>query len=263
MRAQDGDHAEVGARDRGLHALRAAPLPVRAARATSSASCAAHAVPARTTATSPSSAPASRARTASGSRSTCSTHWEADLRAKRRAADARAGERLARFRALIEQERSSPHRLADLAVDGDDLIELGYRPGPQLGRVSTISSTRSSSDPTRNDASTLLERAQGAARVMIRWDAPGRTRSSFTTRVGGVSEGPYASLNLGAHDRRRRRARRREPPLARVRRSAPMPSGSRSTGRCTRPSCTAPSPARAASTATASGRTSRTCRSSR
>jgi polyphenol oxidase len=33
---------------------------------------------------------------------------------------------------------------------------------------------------------------------MIRWDAPGPYVVAFTTRVGGVSEGPYASLNLGA-----------------------------------------------------------------
>jgi hypothetical protein len=33
---------------------------------------------------------------------------------------------------------------------------------------------------------------------MIEWDAPGPYVVAFTTRVGGVSEGPYASLNLGA-----------------------------------------------------------------
>ena len=32
---------------------------------------------------------------------------------------------------------------------------------------------------------------------LYRWDAPGPYRVAFTTRVGGVSEGPYASLNLG------------------------------------------------------------------
>lgn len=32
---------------------------------------------------------------------------------------------------------------------------------------------------------------------MIRWDAPGPYEVVFTTRLGGVSEGPYASLNLG------------------------------------------------------------------
>lgn len=33
---------------------------------------------------------------------------------------------------------------------------------------------------------------------MIRWNAPGPYAVAFTTRVGGVSEGPYESLNLGA-----------------------------------------------------------------
>ena len=37
---------------------------------------------------------------------------------------------------------------------------------------------------------------------MIRWDAPGYV-VAFTTRVGGVSEGVYASLNLTARHRRR------------------------------------------------------------
>jgi len=32
---------------------------------------------------------------------------------------------------------------------------------------------------------------------MIRWQAPGPYEVVFTTRVGGVSEGPYASLNFG------------------------------------------------------------------
>jgi polyphenol oxidase len=32
---------------------------------------------------------------------------------------------------------------------------------------------------------------------MIRWEPPGPYAVAFTTRVGGVSEGPFASLNLG------------------------------------------------------------------
>ena len=32
---------------------------------------------------------------------------------------------------------------------------------------------------------------------MIRWDAPGPYEVVFSTRAGGVSDGPYASLNLG------------------------------------------------------------------
>jgi YfiH family protein len=33
--------------------------------------------------------------------------------------------------------------------------------------------------------------------TVYRWDPPGPYRVVFTTRVGGVSQGPYASLNLG------------------------------------------------------------------
>jgi polyphenol oxidase len=33
--------------------------------------------------------------------------------------------------------------------------------------------------------------------VIFRWDAPGPYRVAFSTREGGVSDGPYASLNLG------------------------------------------------------------------
>src|SRR5207248_552044 len=32
---------------------------------------------------------------------------------------------------------------------------------------------------------------------LIRWDAPGPYEVVFSTRAGGVSEGPFASLNLG------------------------------------------------------------------
>jgi polyphenol oxidase len=33
--------------------------------------------------------------------------------------------------------------------------------------------------------------------MIFRWDAPGPYRVAFSTREGGVSEGPYTSLNLG------------------------------------------------------------------
>jgi purine-nucleoside/S-methyl-5'-thioadenosine phosphorylase / adenosine deaminase len=37
---------------------------------------------------------------------------------------------------------------------------------------------------------------------VLRWDAPGPYQVAFSTRLGGVSEGPYESLNLGVltHD---------------------------------------------------------------
>src|SRR4051794_31133983 len=42
-------------------------------------------------------------------------------------------ERLESFRRVVERERRSPHHVRDLAVDGNDLLQLGFRPGPQLG----------------------------------------------------------------------------------------------------------------------------------
>ena len=44
-------------------------------------------------------------------------------------------ERVERFRDQLRQEQRQPHRLADLAVDGSDLIAAGYEPGPGLGRA--------------------------------------------------------------------------------------------------------------------------------
>jgi tRNA nucleotidyltransferase/poly(A) polymerase len=61
-------------------------------------------------------------------------HKEADIRGKGRDADDELA-RLAVFRATLEREQSSPHRIRDLAIRGDDLIALGYRPGPALGRT--------------------------------------------------------------------------------------------------------------------------------
>ena len=60
-------------------------------------------------------------------------HKQADLRAK----DVPPGEHEAaeRLRELVERERGRPHRVQDLAVDGSDLIALGYSPGPALGRA--------------------------------------------------------------------------------------------------------------------------------
>jgi len=72
-------------------------------------------------------------------------------------------ERLAAFRALIEQEREQPHRLADLAVDGDDLIEAGFREGPLLGRVLQTLLAEVVEEPERNSREQLLTRARELA----------------------------------------------------------------------------------------------------
>jgi tRNA nucleotidyltransferase (CCA-adding enzyme) len=69
-------------------------------------------------------------------------------------------ERLGRFREVVEQERSSPHRLRDLAIDGNDLIELGFRPGPQLGRILNELLDFVVDEPARNTREQLLARAK-------------------------------------------------------------------------------------------------------
>jgi tRNA nucleotidyltransferase (CCA-adding enzyme) len=85
-------------------------------------------------------------------------HKEADLRAKN-VSDEEL-EAVARLRALLEQERSSPHRLADLAVDGSDLLALGYREGPELGSVLSDLLDEVVEEPSRNRKEWLLERAR-------------------------------------------------------------------------------------------------------
>ena len=68
---------------------------------------------------------------------------------------------LGRFRVVVEQERSSPHRLRDLAVDGNDLIELGFRPGPGLGRALHELLDAVVEEPALNTRDQLLARAEG------------------------------------------------------------------------------------------------------
>jgi tRNA nucleotidyltransferase (CCA-adding enzyme) len=59
-------------------------------------------------------------------------HKRADLLGKGPAND-KDLERLERFRKIVEREKTSAHRLRDLAIGGDDLIEIGYSPGPKIG----------------------------------------------------------------------------------------------------------------------------------
>jgi tRNA nucleotidyltransferase (CCA-adding enzyme) len=65
-----------------------------------------------------------------------------------------------RLRRLLEQERTSPHRLTDLAVDGADLLELGYRQGPRVGAALNVLLDDVVVDPRRNERAWLLERAK-------------------------------------------------------------------------------------------------------
>jgi tRNA nucleotidyltransferase/poly(A) polymerase len=67
---------------------------------------------------------------------------------------------LTRFREVVAEERSSPHRLSDLAVDGNDLIELGFEPGPQLGRILNELLDAVVDEPALNARDALLARAK-------------------------------------------------------------------------------------------------------
>ena len=87
-------------------------------------------------------------------------HKEADLRGKREPADDADLEKLERFREVVAAARSSPHRLADLAVDGDDLIQLGYTPGPAIGQTLKALLHEVVDNPDLNTREQLLARAR-------------------------------------------------------------------------------------------------------
>ncbi len=88
-------------------------------------------------------------------------HWDADVRGRDLTPSTEERlEWLRRFRLVVEAERASPHRLADLAVDGDDLIGLGFRPGPALGRTLGELLDAVVDDPGLNERGALLERAR-------------------------------------------------------------------------------------------------------
>jgi tRNA nucleotidyltransferase/poly(A) polymerase len=88
-------------------------------------------------------------------------HRAADLAGK--TVPAEEWERLDAFRALVDQERDRPHRLADLAVDGTDLLQAGFAEGPELGRVLRALLAEVVEEPERNDREHLLSRARELA----------------------------------------------------------------------------------------------------
>jgi tRNA nucleotidyltransferase/poly(A) polymerase len=85
-------------------------------------------------------------------------HKEADVRGKGREADDELAQ-LAAFRATLERERHNPHRVRDLAIRGDDLIAIGYRPGPELGQALQTLLHEVVGNPALNTREWLLEEA--------------------------------------------------------------------------------------------------------
>jgi poly(A) polymerase/tRNA nucleotidyltransferase (CCA-adding enzyme) len=86
-------------------------------------------------------------------------HKLADLEAKN--VPAEELERAREVRASLDVERGSPHRIGDLAVDGTDLIGVGFEEGEELGRVLRMLLDEVVDDPSRNSRDLLLERARG------------------------------------------------------------------------------------------------------
>ena len=63
------------------------------------------------------------------------------------------------------RELDSPHRLDQLAVDGDDLIELGWQPGPGLGAALEHLLACVIGDPSLNEREWLLSEAERQRRT--------------------------------------------------------------------------------------------------
>jgi tRNA nucleotidyltransferase (CCA-adding enzyme) len=85
-------------------------------------------------------------------------HKDADLRSKNVPEPELAA--VIRMRALLGEQASHPHRVSDLAVDGSDLIEVGYSEGPELGDALERLLDLVVEDPARNDRERLLEQAR-------------------------------------------------------------------------------------------------------
>jgi tRNA nucleotidyltransferase (CCA-adding enzyme) len=87
-------------------------------------------------------------------------HKEADIRGKGDRPVEEDLAKLERVRRTVSKERTQPHRLRDLAVRGDDLIAIGIRPGPGLGRVLAKLVDEVVRNPELNTKDELLRRAR-------------------------------------------------------------------------------------------------------
>ena len=89
-------------------------------------------------------------------------HKEADIHGKQ--VSKAELDAVATLRGLLEQERVQPHRLTDLAVDGADLIALGYEESPVIGKALETLLDAVVEDPALNTRDELLERARAQRR---------------------------------------------------------------------------------------------------
>jgi tRNA nucleotidyltransferase (CCA-adding enzyme) len=89
-------------------------------------------------------------------------HKQADLLGKG-PANEKDLQRLREFRRIVEHEKTSAHRLRDLAIGGDDLIGIGYKPGPEIGRTLRSLLDDVVKTPELNTRKKLLARAKELA----------------------------------------------------------------------------------------------------
>jgi tRNA nucleotidyltransferase (CCA-adding enzyme) len=87
-------------------------------------------------------------------------HKEADLRGKGDRPDDNDLAKLARLRKVVIEQRRQPHRIRDLAVNGNDLIAAGYRPGPAIGHALRKLLDEVVRSPDLNTKEQLLKRAK-------------------------------------------------------------------------------------------------------
>jgi tRNA nucleotidyltransferase (CCA-adding enzyme) len=85
-------------------------------------------------------------------------HKRADLRAK--APEPWELPAIDAMEQALEREARQPHRIGDLAIDGDDLLSLGFAEGPALGRALAQLLDEVLEEPERNTPDWLRERAK-------------------------------------------------------------------------------------------------------
>jgi tRNA nucleotidyltransferase (CCA-adding enzyme) len=91
-------------------------------------------------------------------------HKEADFRGKGESPRAEDLEKLGRLRKIVAEQRREPHRIRDLAVNGNDLITIGIRPGPVLGQILRKLLDDVVRTPSLNTKEQLLRRAKELSR---------------------------------------------------------------------------------------------------
>jgi len=63
------------------------------------------------------------------------------------------------YRRMLRVAYRDPLTIADLAIDGEDLLAAGIRPGPLLGKILHALLERVLEDPARNTRDWLLQEA--------------------------------------------------------------------------------------------------------